>query len=698
MSNVSAGQSVRAHILAGYRLRRSALDMPGIAALMFVHVAIGFALLYFATVVWGVIEGYALPTAAVFHIVPHAGFITRIEDDLPYVMLLLALAGAVSGWLKYWRPSGAASIRHGQLATLRLLRRSGLLLAVTAAILMLSSPWSGLVLGNDFQYASIGGLVPHSDASNYFLGTWEQIITGSWSGLSSHRPFAAAFRQLTMGLAGLSYAWTLALQAILVAAAFFAAARSIALWRGLWCAFGFSAFGYLLIRPFITSLYTESLGLFWGFVSVMFFVESMRSFSQSRRNSLGFAFLALMTITVGEMTRMGSMFTIPAFVLWISLAFSSTVFGRIRLFAIASGLVLLVLGIQAFLSALYASPGTASGGNFAYTLCGLSVAGDWTTCPKLYAGEFSRLTSEDERTAFLFSRALADIAQNPVPMLGQMVRNIGNLIKGLPGFLMFSYLRDRDLSWWPFLFLAPGFYWTLRYRATRGELIFWPLIFLSVIASAAIIFADDGWRVFYASWPFVALFFSLGFAAPGVLLFPAQSFQTVSLRRGTAFVGILICLIVIGPAASRAFYAPGLEGSTDSKVQLNSDEGFLLGRSLTGFAVISDDKPLPLTVPAMHVSDFRRVADRIGIERDFGKFVDVIIKHVPFAFITGARIDNPANQAELLYVAPIEILSRPADAAWKVTLGHETSAAPIRDILAYQPLLSPLSSKDQQPQ
>jgi hypothetical protein len=267
-------------------------------------------------------------------------------------------------------------------------------------------------------------------------------------------------------------------------------------------------------------------------------------------------------------------------------------------------------------------------------------------------------------------------------MLGQMLTNISNLAQGLPGFIVLSYERDRDLPWWPLIFLVPGFCWALWYRGTTRELLFWPLFFASIISSAAIVFADDGWRVFYVTWPYVALFVSLGFASPGVLRIPSQWSMPVSLRGGTAFVVLLVSLIMIAPATTRALYGPGLTALAAAKMAPR--EAILVGRTLTGFAILPDDAPFPKIIPAMHASDFRRIAARIGIERDFGNFVDAAIQHVPFAFVTAARMDQLGS--EQLFIAPVQILSEPRATAWKVTFGQDIRPPLIYEISSYRRL------------
>ena len=690
---MSADESVSPRPLAIGTIRRSVLDVAGIAALILIRVAIGLALLYAATIIYGVLRGYALPTATVFHLLPHAEFISRMEDNLPIIIITLALLGAGFGWLTHWRGHGSGAARRNQIATLRLLQYAGLPLVFGATLLALSGPWSGLLLDRTFPYSSIGGLVPNSDAGGHFVSAPTQVITGVWTSFGSRRPFAAAFRELTMMAGGLSYVWTLVVQAVLVSLALFAAARSIALWRGVWCALAFSALSLALIQPFITTTLTEPLGLFWGLLSVTFYVECMRaSAAPAERNAIGFAFLALVALTVGEMTRMGSLFTIPAFVLWIALAFSSTFSGRLKLFAIGSGVVLLLGGVQALLFNLYGDASAVTGGNFAFTLCGLTVGGDWTSCTRLYAEDYNRLATEREQVAFLFSKGLAIAAHDPRPMLLQMAKNVYNLVRNSPGFVMFGYLRspaEGRFPWWPMALLIPGIWWALRSRRSWREALFWTLMLASMAASAAIIFADDGWRVFFTTWPYVALLVSLGFASPGTVRIPVRASNAISLRSGTAAVASLIALTVIGPATARLIYNPDLRALAQESANASnasSEQALLLGRTLTGFAVIPDAEPFPLIIPAMHVSDFRAMMVKIEFDRDYGQFLDAAIKTVPFAFVSAARLNDAVNQPQQIYVAPVRFLSEPNAVVWRVKFDRHIALPNIHEISAYERL------------
>ena len=116
----------------------------------------------------------------------------------------------------------------------------------------------------DLNMFSIGGLVPHSDALSYFAGTFDLAFTGHWNTQASWRPFAAAFRELTVFAGGISYIGTLFVQAVLLTGAFMLTLRSTVAWRGIWVGTALLALLYGLARPFLLTTTTEPLGLVWS--------------------------------------------------------------------------------------------------------------------------------------------------------------------------------------------------------------------------------------------------------------------------------------------------------------------------------------------------------------------------------------------------------------------------------------------------
>jgi energy-coupling factor transporter transmembrane protein EcfT len=240
----------------------------------------------------------------------------------------------------------------------------------------------------------------------------------------------------------------------------------------------------------------------------MFFVESMRL------HNARYAFLGLISLTFAEITRMGSVFTIPTLALWIAITFGENLCARARLFALACGAVIAVLLVQTLCAFLYGNPASTIGGNFSYVICGLASGGDWTTCPKLYAQEFGHLTSERDQDGLLYSRALSAIIGHPSVLASGIIKNIRSLLSYLPDFAVTGYRGPiHVVPVYSLLFLVPGLIFTFTRNRARGELSFWFLMLVSIATSAAVILGDDGWRTLSVTWPFLALLLSLGFTS-----------------------------------------------------------------------------------------------------------------------------------------------------------------------------------------
>jgi hypothetical protein len=648
---------------------------------------IGFFLFYALTIIYGLVDGYALPTTAIFSALPHREIIARGEKYLPGPILLVGMFGASLGWMN---AAGLAvpRLRQNELACIRLFFRWGLpALCLTFVFVLSNAGWNGRTPYDHYQYGSLAALVPNSDSAGYFLSPLEDVLTGSWGQFASRRPMAAGSRHLIMAVAGFSYVWTLLLQLMLLAVAVFAAARSIILWRGLWAGITFCAFMYVLARPFLPNTLTESLGLIWALLFVTFLVEGMRL------GALRYAYLALVALTLAELTRMGSVLTVPAFVLWIALAFGTTLSERFRLFATGCVLVLIVLLIQTLFAFLYGDSTSMVGGNFAYTLCGLAtIGGDWTTCPRIFAQEFHRLTNERDQSAFLYSKAMELIRSDPMVALRGMYDNVSTIVRGTPDFMVSGYANiSRKMPKLALLALLPGVCLTLSRGRARGELAFWALVFSSMIASASIIFHDDGWRTMTVTWPLVALFLATGCTSPRTITFGHHLRPLLSARGGAVLISGAIALMLVAPAVTRIWPGRELQNLAKSASTASDKQAILFGRMVNGFLVVPDNVPLPASAPALHVTDFARLIRSVELEKDGrGPFLDFAMRQIPFAFVFGGRINAPAEllEVEQIYLAPSEILTGGRASAWQVLLGNRVHNSFVHDVVAIRELPS----------
>ena len=636
---------------------------------------------YAITIAYGIASGYALPTAAVFHLLPRAGIIASFERYLPYAILLIAVFGVALGWLAKLGFIDPRQVKKGEILVGRLLERWGIFLVLAALLLCLSAGgWSGVVSADNRDYASPAGLMPHSDSSSYFLSPFEEAVSGKWDFVASRRPFAAAFRQLLMMVAGFSYISTLLLQVLLTCVALFAAARAVAQWRGLWCGVAFFSFVYLINRAFLASVWTEPMAVIWALLSIVFLIEAMRL------KRAFYALLSLTALTLAELTRMGSMFTIPVFALWVVIAFRDTLGGRVRLVAIASSLLVLLFAGQTVLGRLYGDSAGSVGGNFAYTICGLALGGFWMTCQAALAPQLGSLSTEGARVALAYSKAAQFVHDHPAVILGSMWNNVHAFLADMPMFLLSGYgagFHPRLL--WLLLAFVPGFYLAFHERRRNGELLFWVLMFGSMAASVALVFADDGWRVMFATWPLVAFFFALGLTSPCAVVSLRGREPSPFVRVAAACVAVVVVLAVVSPAVARLW--PGAQLARVSAPALrdeNPGRVLLVAQSVAGFAVVPDGARGPEGVPALTASEFAKLVRKIRLEPDYGNFLEHALTRLPFAFVTAARMDKAAAQPEQFYIAPVRILAERRPILWRATLGGRIRLEQVHEIVALE--------------
>src|SRR5262249_57397344 len=122
----------------------------------------------------------------------------------------------ISSWAAAAFPRHASAEQNDELVLVRFCRRWGFLLAACAFVFSLSATWSGVVRQGDADFASIGGLIPFSDAADYLAGAPDAAKKGGWNPAMARRPLAAGFRTALLFLGGFSTAHMLLIQALLI--------------------------------------------------------------------------------------------------------------------------------------------------------------------------------------------------------------------------------------------------------------------------------------------------------------------------------------------------------------------------------------------------------------------------------------------------------------------------------------------------
>jgi hypothetical protein len=638
---------------------------------------IGAAATYVGTIIYGFASGDALPTATIYFLWPSAHSLHRIGLFLPWGVLIVAMTGAALGWMP--ESSSRDVLHRGEHRLITFWGLAGIPVILLAFLFDMSGGgWSGQYLPTDINFMSNAGLTPYSDAGAYYSSAFEIGYWGHWNNVASQRPLAAALRSFTVLLGGEKYPNTLIVQTLLVAFGIGFALRRIVAWRGFWVGAALFALVDGLVRPFLLTALTENLGFLWAVVSIGFFAESFR------QRSLPMGLLGFATLTGALMTRMGSMFNIPALMLWLPFAFARQ--WRLRLIILIGtvGIALGAVAVNELLSWLYAAPGSEAGGNFSSTLCGLAHGSNWGECFKLLSAQIGSAQSFHAVNQILYAEAVRAFRADPFIALHALWNNAYAFVYDLPAMLLEQYQRigylDRSYLIIGLLLLIPGWVYLLAKPGRSLLLSFALLMIVSSIFSSAVIFADDGTRTMIVTYVFVAFLVSLGFSAPGSFV-PAK-IAPLSWQRSTYALAVTLFVLLVIPAVQGAAvrwmsrFAPPIS-PTESNISV------IPGRPIiTGFLVTPDGWKRISDFPSLNLSEYTKMYLAIYTP-ELGPSALSYLPQAPFAVVFAVPQDREYGFSGRLrsrstlayYIGPPELMTDGTAHHWRLELDHDRSPA-----------------------
>ena len=397
----------------------------------------------------------------------------------------------------------------------------------------------------DMNIFSVAGLLPHSDASDYFFAAKYLSVDGRWSPVASQRPIAAAIRTAIVAIGG-TYVTSLVLQAALLAICAAIAILGVAEIVGAWSAMAFAGLLLGLERPYVTTTMTETLGLCAAALSAPFLLRGLRD------QSYGSALTAFGLLTAALLIRMGSMFTLPFLAAWVIVLGVRGGAGRAALAGVAlvgAGLWL----VQWTLLHLFGTAQLGIGGNFSYVLCGLATGTDWYHCLSEARGDLGTWPIP----SIVFERAWQAFLADPTVMPGLLVRNAAGYVADLPNLLFRQYASVASIpsEWIALGVAAPILVGAARIKTPfyARAMGFFLLLFLTTVASAAVIYTADGRRTLIVTNVLLSLGLALGFAHPGA---PRPASSVAPDRRGLYLIPVALLLVFGLPALvkARVFY------------------------------------------------------------------------------------------------------------------------------------------------
>jgi hypothetical protein len=616
--------------------------------------------IYAAASLYALTEGWALPTTAPIRWSPIARWAALNEPYLGYLLLTLAGIGASVSWLVRPKAHHAKAIQSNEPLPKRFLALCLFAIAACAFILSGSAMWIGLSRPGDLNYSNIGGLIPFMDAAYYLGSAHDQVQGGFWNEVALRRPLAAAFRSVLLIFSNFSLPLMLVLQACLLAAATCFAVTAIVAWRGIWAGITFFALIYIYARYFVPTTLTEPLGLFWALLSIPFFIEAFRSRSAKP------ALMAFALTTVALMTRMGSMFTIPALLLWLVWQFGQGA-ASLRVLALACLIVLGIFGVNSLLKNAYGAEEGAS--NFSYQLCGLTIGTTWEGCLEKLASEGKPLEGQEgARANKLYAMAWDNFRAHPSVFFYRLASGAQAFVTRLPDLIWKGYYSTIPEPWWLWrksltAICLIGLFFAAR-RMTALELTFWALVWASIAASVSIIYFDDGARTLAASYPLIALFFAMAMGNPAGSV-PRVSPAHLRLRYARLGLTVAGLLFVAVPWMAHRFIS--ISETAASPLSQKPGEAFVLGgRRMIGFLIVADGQPLRSDIPSLHWTDFDAIVSRSNME-GYQNLIHPVAPPLPFGFVFAPRLEKGAESLAL-FIVPAEVLERSSVPSWRFQL------------------------------
>lgn len=393
------------------------------------------------------------------------------------------------------------------------------------------------------HYVALGGLIPYSDARDYYFGATHFLFRGELDEWNSRRPLNALLLAVRLALCGNDFRCALLLQAAMAGAACFAFARASRVIVGGPGAVLMFAMLMKFSAEHSPSTNSELLGLTFGALGGTLVLKGVA------QSSLKLVAAGTAMIAVGLGARAGAFFVLPALVFW-----AGWFFRRERRFSAAAAawpcvVIVVAFTFNALVLRTY-SDGSPPSGNFGFTLYGLSQGG--TGWPAIYTDypESKAMTNIDQNN-FAFAKAMESIKSRPHRLAFGTAQCFARYCKGMTLFC-FSLSRTGFIPLDVVIaaLLLYGIFMAWRRKLFSRE-IQWLItgVFIACAVSGAIIWQDGGSRVFAATHPLFLLFLAVGIvglsarSAPLTALAPVlDSARFDGLSKAVLAASVLLCL------------------------------------------------------------------------------------------------------------------------------------------------------------
>lgn len=615
-----------------------ALGVPVLAAALFTAV-------YLAFFGYGLWQGHAMPSAELYFTLPGIGRLLAGKGHISKFCLAWALLGFC---LSRLTRRGALLAPPLEAPLLRPLRILALPLCVSIVLALQGAAVFFTDMTINGGGHTIGGIIPFSDGHGHYSGCLEYFVTGTMPDWVLRRPLSALLNAALLGVCGGNPLASIVLRCVLSGIAIWLLVCAVTRHYGIWSGIVAAGLAIFFVTEHLSTISSEVPGFIWGTAAAALWLESLHS------RSLPLELTALGITGLALLTRMGSMFLVPVFALYIvwKWRFHSPD-GSARAFPRLCMAVMLVIVLIAVANtrAMRLGHGDTqlTGSNFSYSLLGLSVGKDWSSY-KTYENEISGMNPAEYST-FFYRKAIANILDKPQVFLRRLLQGEVAFWKNLPNFLCLSPAL--------LLFICALLAWRWRQGSAIGR-GFWLAYWSGVALSIPFIYFDASWRVNIVAYPFMAAFIALTVAMPRRQL-AAATVPAPAARYAVCFTALLLTLMAI------TALCPGLlpvraakAAAAHAHLPLAQGENLMLGDiNAAGMLVVDDDTPrTPGPVWQISRSALKSFLHRYGIDTYQDLFA-ANLPETPFAFMT-------APGTHKIAIAPAYLLLKTDVLLWKI--------------------------------
>ncbi|WP_013323779.1 hypothetical protein [Gloeothece verrucosa] len=448
----------------------------------------------------------------------------------------------------------------------------------------------------------LGGLLPVSDAQDYYESALRLLEGYPFLEIASWRPLAHGVLATLLGITGQNLQVTLAIFALITAISCFYFTREIRRTHGTFIAVLSLTIIILYYRFYIGRIMTENLGLALGTVGTALLWRG------ATNQKINLSLLGIFLLTLALNTRAGAFLILPALIGWGTLFFRGESRFSSKFFLGGVSVVLLGFIINSIVFKVTAAPDALSNGNFAYTVYGLAVGGMWDSVLLDYP-ELLNLNSE-ERQDKIYLLAWKAFRDNPL-ILG------GSLLKAWKIFIwdnfIFSYLLSPLLNGiLKLLSLVALFNFYQQRNSAIASLMLW--VAVGVLISVPFVPPWDALiRPYAATIPFFSLFPALGlsfiahqFKLNFFLKTPSDKTYSLGL---CIFAIALASLTLLGPITTKLLS----QAAQFSEIPCSAATEALYFRNSPGSNLnfLADATLKQTNIPNIRLSDFRAAASSI---------------------------------------------------------------------------------------